>query len=199
MKLEEILGENSIAATGHARDESFILALSYAVYKADWKVIGSISIDATTYQIIKHKTEDIYSLGKVNTQNGKKVFDTVFRIELTPVSSFLNYNNIYQVNMVATHMRKRGLGIAKTMYRFLIKNLNLTILGDTYQYFGARKLWTSLSKDTDIMVDIIDLTNNNVVEYNVELYHGDYDHQIDERIWAFNNKKENIRLILVNI
>jgi hypothetical protein len=42
------------------------------------------------------------------------------------------------------------------MYKFLIQTQGYNIIGDTETYFGARRLWSSLSKDTDIVVDIID-------------------------------------------
>ena len=200
--MREILGEQSVAMVGHLRDKNFIRAKSYDVLRSDWSTLDFAEFNGINYEIVKHNTTNTYEVGKVNEVNEKKIFDVIFRIELedmSKVAKLLGYTNLYQVHMVQVITNERGQNIAKTMYRYLCKTLKINLLGDAYQYFGARKLWVSLSKDTDIQVDIVELQTNKVLFTNVTLHHGKYDEDFDKRLWSYSEDKKQIRSILVNI
>ena len=66
------------------------------------------------------------------------------------------------------------------------------------QRFGARRLWSKLSKITDLIVDIIDVKNNKVLVADTEIYHGLEDKDFDSRVWSYETDKKDIRLILRN-
>ncbi len=78
------------------------------------------------------------------------------------------------------------------MYKFLIKTQGYNIIGDVEQFFGARKLWKSLSNDTDVVVDIIDINAKDYIERNVTLHHGTDD-------WDYEDSLKHIRLILKDV
>jgi len=85
------------------------------------------------------------------------------------------------------------------MYKYFIKNQGYTIISDTHQYFGARKVWSKLSKQSDILVDIIDTNENIVIKEDVILHHGNHDKEFDKEIWSYDGDKEHIRLVLKDI
>ena len=66
------------------------------------------------------------------------------------------------------------------------------------QRFGARRLWSRLSKMEDLIVDIIDVKNNKVLVADTEIYHGLEDKDFDTRVWSYEAGKKDIRLILKN-
>ena len=103
------------------------------------------------------------------------------------------------VDLIQVINTQQGKGIAKQLYRFFVKKLKYNLLGDLEQFFGARKLWASLSKDTDIVVDIVDFKNKKIIEKSVVLHHGSYDADFDDRIWSYSNDKSHLRLILKDI
>jgi hypothetical protein len=64
------------------------------------------------------------------------------------------------------------------------------------QRFGARRLWSKLSKMIDLTVDIIDLENNKVLEKDTAIHHGEKDEEFDKRVWSYEIDKKHIRIIL---
>lgn len=85
------------------------------------------------------------------------------------------------------------------MYKYFVKELKFTILGDAEQYFGARKLWASLSKELDVIVDIYDVKEDKIIHPNVVLHHGNYNNDFDARLWSYSKSKHNVRSILKDI
>ena len=202
----EILNDHPVACYGDYEDPNKILELSIIVLEKEWIKENTININDVEFTIIKHKSTPVWVLGKVKTFqiNGEKkeIFEVVFRIQLYDSKSDgdrIGYQNLYQVTTVMVDDNFRGWKIAKTMYQYLVKNKKITLLGDMYQYFGARKLWASLSKNTDIQVDIVDVVEGKVLFTNVTLHHGRYDDHFDTRLWSYGTEKENIRPILVDI
>ena len=160
------------------------------------------------YKIIKHKNAAMYKVGEMITitENGvsKNFFDTVFTIHLENKKNIghrLNYDKLYQVLVVGVKENQRGRYIAKNMYRWLLKHEKYTLLGDEHQFFGARKLWSVLSKDSDIRVDIVDLSEDKVLFRNVTLHQGKYDKDFDVRLWGYteSERQKHIRSVLINI
>ena len=179
--------------------------ISAPVYQQSWKVIDEISINNIDYCLIKCK--NVYELGfeeevELPDQHLKSYFTSIFRIELYNLSKFgkkYGYNNLHQVLKVMTADSMRGKTVAKNVYRYFVKILDIQLIGDMEQYFGARKLWTALSKDDDIIVDVIDLDICKTLYTNIILNHGYADEDFDNRIWSYDETKKNIRPVLVNI
>jgi len=93
----------------------------------------------------------------------------------------------------------RGNNITTSMYNYFIKKQKYNILGDLKQFFGARKLWSKLSKQTDLTVDILNLDTEEYIEKNAVIKHGDLDHEFDTRVWSYGVDKNHIRMILKDI
>lgn len=89
------------------------------------------------------------------------------------------------------------------MYQYLVNKLHFTVLGDLEQFFGARKLWTGLSKIKSMQVDVINLKENKVIIENAILVHGEKDNEFDRRIWNTEESEsyvsKNFRCILTKI
>jgi hypothetical protein len=74
--------------------------------------------------------------------------------------------------------------------------MKFLILGSDMQRFGARRLWSKLSKCEDLNVSILDFNTREIIGSNVRIYHGDLDEEFDERVWSYGVDKKHIRLIL---
>ena len=207
MRMEEIFGEQAVAKPGHYNDTGYLFNICFPVFTQYWEVIDTLNLETLEYSIAKHKSSPTWVVGNLKTfdtphELGKKEFEVVFKIDLhdsSDIGKLLGYDNLYQVNLVMVRLREWGNKIAKHMYRYLVKNQGITLLGDRYQYFGARKLWASLSKNMDIQVDIVNLKTHEILYPNVTLHHDQYDHDFDSRLWSYGHDKEHIRSILVNI
>ena len=119
-------------------------------------------------------------------------FKKIAKIYFDKIDEFYEVDTIY----VSPDMRKRE--IASKLYIYFVKELNYKILGSDMQRFGARRLWSKLSKITDLIVDIIDVKNNKVLVADTEIYHGLEDKDFDSRVWSYEAGKKDIRLILKN-
>jgi len=145
--------------------------------------------------------EEEQSVSKVGIET-KKVFVEVLSIYLTRMNSLetkTHYKRMISVAGVAVTKEHEDKGLGKFMYRYLVNELNYTVVGDKQQYFGARKLWSRLSKELDLTVDIIDIEKYIVVFKDVVLHHGNYDSDFDERLWSYEGDKENLRSVLTKI
>ena len=119
-------------------------------------------------------------------------FKKIAKIYFNKIDEFYEVDTIY----VSPDMRKRE--IASKLYIYFVKELNYKILGSDMQRFGARRLWSKLSKREDLRVHIIDFENNKVLVADTEIYHGLEDKDFDSRVWCSGVSKKHIRLILRN-
>lgn len=127
------------------------------------------------------------------------IFIEIYRMTLKPaphIESTGLYTNVYEVEGVMAEEYFRKKGIATTIYKYLVNQLQYTLLGSDEQYFGARRLWARLSNEPDVIVDIIDNKKRKIVDKNVALYHGKQDHEYDNRLWSYGPDKVNLRSIL---
>jgi hypothetical protein len=204
MKLSEIkkLDEmNAIAAYGNWEiGETVIAYRAFTVVKTHYDQIGEVKIpEVGVKKVMKIKTSDFYIVGDFVSKGDESKFEEIFQITLVPTiipghsEKYMNVDGVKVPNVL------RGLSIALEMYRFFVKDLKLNILGDEIQYFGARKLWARLSKNVDVIVDIIDIRDGKVLEANVKLHHGSDDWDFDERVWSYDVDKKDRRLILKEI
>jgi GNAT superfamily N-acetyltransferase len=94
-----------------------------------------------------------------------------------------SYKRLVNVNGIYIMPEFRGLGIASRLYKWLVNEQNFTVMGDSKQYFGARKLWAKLSKDSSLTVDLINIKTEKIIMKNVQLHHGD-EFDVDTRLWS---------------
>ncbi len=195
-------------------DPSLIGAISQFIYDANWTKVGSLSIANQTYDIARHNNVPDYVVGKIQPVSepakdgshvGKTEFGIVLHIQMSAIANLhfldkgkvLGYPNLYKVNAIGVKQQLRGLGIAKEMYIWLVKQ-KIHILGDREQYFG-RRLWARLSRLADVTVDIIDYDKEVVIDRNVILHHGQYDADFDQKVWSYGEDKQHIRMVLRNV
>ena len=112
---------------------------------------------------------------------------------------FNKIEDYYEVDTIYVSKLLRGENIATNLYTYFSKILDYTILSSNMQRFGARKLWSKLSRDSSLIVNIFDFENKKIIEENVEIYHGDLDEEFDKRVWSYDIEKKHIRLILKDI
>lgn len=166
-----------------------------------YEYIGNLeTIDSIELQIYKLDNDyHINYIAGIHTElDNEEKFAVFLDIEFSKKPNMLGYTNILNVDLVTVTYSKRGISFAKSFYLYMVKQLGYTIIGDSLQYFGARKLWTRLSKLDGVSVHIINYDTKQFIEKDVELYHGNEDHEFDERVWSYDNSKKHVRLILEN-
>jgi hypothetical protein len=205
------LNEHAIAANGDWEEYVDALSeISETVTNTKWHFIDFVKLNTNTYEFRQLRNSLIFICGYWEekdriTKLGKesyKVFTVVFQINLSRQKSFENLmkmKKLVNVDGVGIRQDLTGKGLATIIYKYLVNNLNYTILGDEVQYFGARKLWTRLSKEVDVKVDIIDTNTKKIIFENVILHHGNYDHDFDERLWSYQDDKSHLRSVLTKI
>lgn len=219
----ERLDEMAIAQKGNLKDYGEFLTTYKRGSVEDYMTLidKNIKIDKLQnyklelYQIKNRKiNQPDYLLGfwtteEVDTKIGvekKDVFQAVWAIQVAkrelPLKQYKNVINIDGV-FTAEDIEFRRKGISTFMYQYLVNKLHFTILGDLEQFFGARKLWTGLSKIKSMQVDVIDLKENKVIIENAILVHGEKDDEFDRRIWDTEESEsyvsKNFRCILTKI
>jgi hypothetical protein len=212
----EYLFEMSIAMLGDWKDGyANLTPISKLVTDKNWELITTIEISGDVYELRKLKEKEVYILGKfveaedleLTTNELVTKFNVVFQINLGrdyKVESQLsriggNYTRIANVNGVVVDTSMQGKGIALTIYKWLVNDQGFVIMGDSKQYFGARKLWSKLSKQHDIVVDLVDIKRGKLIESHVKLHQGDHETDFDARLWSLGKEKKNIRPVLRKI
>lgn len=206
---KDIITEMSTAGKGNwIPDNDTIGSYSKRIINLSYKKIDNIKIKDKLFELYKLKSESkikhYFILGSFinEEENGEIVerFDCVMEMELKDIKTKIpEINNVKVVESVIVKETSRGYGISTTIYKYLVKELKYLIIGDSIQYFGARMLWKKLSKDKDVVVDLIDLKQKRILEKDVTLYHGDKDWEFDKRLWSYKTGKEHIRPILKDI
>lgn len=187
----------------------FIRNFSPFTINTDYNFQSTINVkDLGELLLYKHKTNNAYVAGIFldvleKTKTGDKEvqqFKAVFSISFNPIT-LKHYKNcvvVKGVSVVDDETYQKS-GISLTMYKYFVKKLKYTIVGDGEQYFGARKLWAKLSKQVDVEVDLYNIETDTLIEENVILHHGNYNNDFDKRLWSFSKEKINIRSILKDI
>ena len=219
----ERLDEMAIAQRGNLKDYGEFLTTYKRGSVEDYMTLidKNIKIDKLQnyklelYQIKNRKiNQPDYLLGfwtteEVDTKIGvekKDVFQAIWAIQVAKRElSLKQYKNVINIDGVFTaeDIEFRRKGISTFMYQYLVNKLHFTVLGDLEQFFGARKLWTGLSKIKSMQVDVIDLKENKVIIENAILVHGEKDNEFDRRIWDTEESEsyvsKNFRCILTKI
>lgn len=112
---------------------------------------------------------------------------------------FNKIKNYYEVDTIYVSEDYRRDGLSTKLYTYFATKHNFTILGSDMQRFGARRLWSKLSKMEDLNTSIIDFSTNEIIDSNVTIYHGTEDSDFDKRVWSLDSSKRHIRLVLKSI
>ena len=200
---DEIIREMAIAGKGDWKpSKDMIASMSTFILDKKWTYIDEQKHGHLIYRIYKQK--NTYIAGYyIENEQGETKFEVDFEIKLSPdeetKSIFKISKHLMNVDKVLVQETSQGRGIATMMYKFLVKKEGYVILGDEVQFFGARRLWSKLSREVDVRVDIIDLDSEKVLEKDVILKHGTDDWDFDKRVWSYDYDKKYIRLILKEI
>lgn len=203
---EEIISEMSVAGYGDwSPSKEMIGTKSAIIVKNKWKYIQKFTTRSNReLTIYKSPKKYMYIAGEFKkTSNNESLFEIDFQINLSERKSiqhsFKYKKSIMNVDGVQVKENFQGDAISYNVYKILAKHEGFNILGDETQYFGARRLWSRLSKSIDIIMDIIDIDKDIIVEKDVKVYHGDLDYEFDKRVWNYDDSKKDIRLILKDI
>jgi len=209
---EKTLLEQAIAMKGDWQEGVEKIGAMSSMMQLKWNFIDTIKIPRLkkTYEFRQLRNSLDFILGywdteTIDTKLGletKPVFEIVFKISLTRYKSIehnLKYKKLINVDGVAVLNTHTNYGISTTIYKYLVNELDYTILGDKHQYFGARKLWARLSKDLDVKVDIINAKTKTLIKQNIILHHGNYDEDFNEALWSYKDDKEYLRSVLTKI
>lgn len=210
--LNKKINEMSVAQWGDWNPKKDLVGeRSKLIIDKDWVKIDTLKIKKASLELYKHKNKESYILGnwfysitesKSESEQNYK-FGVLLGINLSEMKSiqsrFKFNKKVYNVDGVQVDEDKRTDGLAKEVYKYLVSKKNILLIGDEYQYFGARRLWSRLSKETDLIVDIIDVDKDNILVKNATIHHGIDDWDFDERVWSYTAEKKHIRLILKDI
>jgi GNAT superfamily N-acetyltransferase len=173
------------------------LNISNTVVHLQWILVKHLKIDNVNLEIRKLKTNKNYIVGRWDTADDELKFIRVAEIKLR--EERISNKNYHSVDLVRVMPEYRGGGISTELYRTLVKIEKINLLSDTEQYFGARKLWSKLSRQPDLIVDLINSGDGSIIERNVKLHHGIEDYDFDERVWDYTDIKKHVRLVLKDI
>jgi len=211
MKSFNQFNEQSIAMIGSWTSGKGIDSISENMIEKQWKLVGEFNVGNIKYQLRILNNKIHFILGKFETRNVEtksgleKHTRFVVHLELKAtrlktLKRDLPYKKTINVDSVEiADAGSRSRGLATLVYRYLTGELGYTIIGDEYQYFGARRLWSSLSNHLDLTVDIIDIKNRKLVVADVILHQGKYDADFDERIWSYGEDKKHLRSVLRSV
>lgn len=201
MKLKELkLNENAIAVFGDWQlDELTVSYISKIGVDRYYEFVSDVVLPIGKKKLYKLNSSHFYIVGDFVTKQEETKFETIFEIDLKPTSIPKHSNQYMNVDGVKVPDKYKCRMIALSMYVHFVKQLGFKLLGDEYQYFGARRLWSKLSKLVDVQVDIVDITTGDYLEKNVVLHHGTDDWDFDERVWSYDVDKKDRRLILTDI
>jgi hypothetical protein len=179
---------------------------SRTVIKNNWTKVGDIKDRyKTSYDVYKLNNSNVYGIVSEEVEDDDTTrFIFVTEVELSSekvIGQKLKMDDLYRVSEIITMPGNRGDGLGLNLYKFFVKTLKMNILGDSEQYFGARKLWSRLSKENDIIVDIVDISSGEFTEKDTIIHHGELDDEFDKKIWRSEGdiSTHHIRLLLKDI
>lgn len=154
--------------------------------------------------VFRHKIDACFLVGdllKSFDQDNEpiQVLKPLLEIRLVREKSLgfrLGYQKLYRVDLVRVQSSTRGQGVGSAVYRWLVKSLGFSLVSDSDQFFGARALWKSISRDPELTVDLVDIRTAEKIKSDIQIQHGRLDQDFDPEIWSLNQDKKDIRLIL---
>lgn len=209
-----VISEMPTAKVGNWQGgESHVGAISSFMYEKEWQTVDQMDISGEVYDVAKLKSNDAenarsFIIGRMQTTSrgmkpglSKDEFSIIVRLDMTlvPEYSFLGYHNLHEIDGITVEKNNRGAGLASMMYKWLIDN-GIVLISDHEQYFGGRKLWASLARLVDIVVDVVDLDKQQILEKNVVIHHGKEDHEFDPKYYSYDEtKRAHIRFVMKKI
>jgi hypothetical protein len=152
VKIHKELNEMAISGEFDWVDNKAFGFISSRGLATEYKKVDDLKIDNEVYQlfVLDQGSTKVFNLGKMRLRDDDKKLAVVASIQLRRVPDFMGLHNIWNVDDVRVVKTLQYRGIAKSLYLYLVKKLNMIILGDEVQYFGARVLWTRLSKSNEV-------------------------------------------------
>lgn len=191
-KRDEELIKQALARKGDYPYDYYSQEITKTVVDLKWKLIDAVEIKGKEYQIRKLSLN--YIIGSWEDDS----FVTYGELSLR--NETINGKKYKAVDLVQIKEILHGRGLGTVLYKALVNKEGIELISDSVQYFGARKLWERLSKETDVTVDILDISTNEITP-NIIITKGS-NNFADNRIWSFNKNNKtakNIRLILRRI
>lgn len=169
-------------------------------FEKNWSEYGQIA-DNNNIKYSVYRSGDSYCVATKSKKDDKEYYLSILDIQLEEENNIgikFNLKNPYKVKEIIVIPKYRGAGLSSSLYKLFIKK-GINLIGDSEQFFGARKLWAKLSKEHDVFVDIIDIKDGSYIEKNSIINHGELDGDFDKRVWTRDDSKWNIRLLLKDI
>lgn len=191
-KKDEELIEQSHARKGDYPYNYESREITKTVIDLKWKLVDTVTIKEITYQIRNLSLD--YVIGSWEGD----AFVTYGELSLR--NEKINGKTYKAVDLVQVKETLHGRNLGTILYKSIVNVQGIELISDSIQYFGARKLWERLSKETDVTVDILGVSTN-MITPNVVIDKGS-NNFADKRIWHFNKNNQiakNIRLILRSI
>ena len=198
----KLLNEKPVARDGEWNQEDEGYSISLMGLDSYYKLLMKLETGGTKAEL--RRLDDTFVIGYIGADNPFKEnrFNIIFKLDTVDESIFfskLGLSNILRVSSVLVAKNYRMRGLSTFVYKYIVNDLGYSIISDFEQYFGARKLWSRLSKDSEIIVDVINIKDNVIIDKNVELKHGKLNDEFDERYWSKDLSKKDIRFILRKI
>jgi hypothetical protein len=193
----EELSEQAIARYGNFGVDLVVSSTSETVVNIQWKHCIDLTVKGKKFELRKLESGRVYIIGYWETIDSEYVFTWIAEIKLR--DEHICSKNYKAVDLVRVAEEYRGVGISTKLYELLVTHEKLNLISDVEQYFGARKLWSKLSRDPKLIVDVIDTKACVTAFHDVKIEHGPLDWNFDERIWSYNDDKSHLRMILKHI
>lgn len=179
-----------------------IRTIANTVYNLHWDEIGTVkSNEGLEYSLRQNNiVPNVYGVFIPTSEHYHKMILELTTRDEKSLSSKFNMNiNIMSIKEIIVIPEYRGNGLAKNLYKFFARKLKYTLMSDSEQFIGARLLWSRLSKDNDIIVDIVDINSGEYLEKGAVLHHGHLNDDFDKRVWSKDDSKGHIRFFLIDI
>lgn len=153
---ERILKEMSIAGYGDWTPSKHLICTRGAtVVKLKWKLIDTF-ITKCGMELELRTLQNEYMVGRfVTTNTNDLIFEQFLHMKMSEQKDIADIFGItaklLNVDGVMVQDSSQGDGIAALTYSSIIKNQDVVIISDEVQFFGARKLWSRLSKKKDLI------------------------------------------------
>lgn len=211
--VKSLLEEDAPGAVAGDWEEGYSYLGSYSstVIESNWEYIDEFLIKDKKCQLYQLKNNLEFILGYMGLdedyyKNQLPQFEkkdrliTLFKLSASRKKTserFFGVKKLIEVNAVVVSSDYQGTGIAKSIYQYFVNNLNYSLMSDSKQYKGARQLWSHLSRLNDVIVDVVDLSNNTIIDKDVtDLFQGKDDHDFNKKYWSYGSDKDDIRFIL---
>ncbi len=208
---DDALTEHAIAVKGDWKEYVDVISdVSETVTNLKWLHLKYIPLQHEEFEFrqLRNSLEFVVGHWVEKTRETKegsenyKTFEVILQISLSRHKSYekiFKYPKLINVDGVGIVSKYSGKGLALAVYKLLVNEFGYTILGDSFQYYGARRLWSRLSKELDVKVDIINTQTKQIEFENVILHHGNYDQDFDQRLWSYEGDKKHLRTVLTKI